>query len=152
MNNRLQSSLNYQKLKISFKFFNLIALCGWVVLIGLPFWEAGSTFVVYVAVSSLALIYGYLLYLSFKEKSIAGEDRPGFLSLRGVVALFQNPTAALAAWVHILAFDLMVGVYIQQEGSQLDISHWLLIPCYILTLIFGPFGLLLFLIISNFVV
>ena len=54
-------------------------------------------------------------------------------------------TAALAAWVHILAFDLMVGLYIRHEGAIAGISHWALLPCYVLTLMFGPLGLLAFL-------
>lgn len=151
MENKLTSSPNYKILKTSFKLFTFVALCGWVTLVGLPFWGGGPKFVVFIIVSLLAIIYGYLLYLSFKEKPVPGGDRPGFFTLRGVIALFQNPTAIIAAWVHILAFDLMVAVYIQQEGSRLEISHWLLIPCYILTLVFGPLGLLLFFILIWFV-
>ncbi len=148
MKETLDSLPNYQKLKTLFKVFNAIALCGWVTIIGLPFWDDGSKFVAFVVVSLLALIYAYLLYSSFKVKPVRGSDRPSFFNLRGVVALFQNPVAILAAWVHILAFDLMAAVYIQQEGTLLEISHWLLIPCYLLTLMFGPLGLLLFFIIS----
>ena len=39
-------------------------------------------------------------------------------TLRGVLALFSNPKAVLAAWIHILAFDLMVGLHIQQQGAS----------------------------------
>nr|WP_296125945.1 abscisic acid-deficient protein Aba4 family protein [Pseudomonas sp. Ga0074129] len=68
-----------------------------------------------------------------------------FFSLGGVLSLLRQPTAALAAWVHILAFDLMVGLYIRHEGAIAGISHWALLPCYVLTLMFGPLGLLTFL-------
>jgi Mg2+/Co2+ transporter CorB len=151
LNNKLASLPNYQTLKTLFKLFNGIALLGWATIIGMPFWEDGSTFVAYVVVSLLALIYAYLLYSSFKVKPESGADRPSFFNIRGVIALFQNPVAILVAWVHILAFDLMAAVYIQQEGSLLDMSHWLLIPCYLLTLMFGPLGLLLFFAMSLFV-
>lgn len=53
--------------------------------------------------------------------------------------------ATLAAWVHILAFDLMVDLYIRNESALAGISHWLLLPCYVLTLMLGPLGLLAFL-------
>jgi hypothetical protein len=53
--------------------------------------------------------------------------------------------ATLAAWVHILAFDLMMGLCICNEGALVGISHWAPLPCCVLTLIFGPLGLLTFL-------
>ncbi|MNG35006.1 hypothetical protein D3C84_1216460 [compost metagenome] len=49
--------------------------------------------------------------------------------------------------MHILAFDLMVGLYIRHEGALAGISHWALLPCYLLTLMFGPLGLLAFLLL-----
>lgn len=39
----------------------------------------------------------------------------------------------------------MVGLYIRHEGAIAGISHWALLPCYVLTLMFGPLGLLAFL-------
>ncbi len=152
MKGQLKALPNYQQLKFLFLLFNVVAISGWVVIIGFPFWGWGSSFVVTVVVGLLAIIYGYLLLLSFKQKPTPGGDRPGFFNMRGVVALFQNPVSILAAWVHILAFDLMAAIYIQQQGNQIGISHWLLIPCYLLTMMFGPLGLLLFLAIQWFVV
>jgi hypothetical protein len=152
MKHKIEALPNYQKLKTIFKLFNYIALSGWAILIGLPFWSDGTTFVVFVVVSLLAIIYAYLLYSAFQDKPAPGGDRPSFFNIRGVIALFQNPINILAVWVHILAFDLMAAVYIQQQGSLLGISHWLLIPCYLLTLMFGPLGLLLFFVISGFVI
>lgn len=151
MSTDLRASPHFQTLKTSFKVFSAVALVGWLPIFFLPFWEAGPTFVVSVSVTLLAVIYGFLLKLSFSEKGPTGGDKPGFFNLRGVIALFQKPTAILAAWVHILAFDLMAAVYIQQEGTQLGMSHWILLPCYFLTLMFGPLGLLLFVILRFFV-
>lgn len=72
------------------------------------------------------------------------------MNLEGVVNLLKNPRGVLIGWVHYLAFDLMVGLYIKSEATQLEIPHLLQIPCFILTLLYGPFGLLLFFIIKLF--
>ena len=52
-----------------------------------------------------------------QQPAAAETGKPGFFTLRGVLALFSNPKAVLAAWIHILAFDLMVGLHIQQQGA-----------------------------------
>jgi hypothetical protein len=101
--------------------------------------------VVAVVVVLLAVIYGWVLFAAMRQRPEPGSGKPGFFTLGGVLALLRNPTAALAAWIHILAFDLMVGVYIRHEGALAGISHWVLLPCYALTLMFGPLGLLAFL-------
>ena len=85
------------------------------------------------------------------ESTSRGErsmGKPGFFTLRGVLALFSNPKAVLAAWIHILAFDLLAGLYIQQQGAAQGIGHLWLVPCYLLAMMFGPLGLLLFLAIG----
>ncbi|MES2819883.1 MAG: abscisic acid-deficient protein Aba4 family protein [Pseudomonadota bacterium] len=134
-------------LRLCFTLSTLTALLGWLMLVGLPFWAWTDEWVLGLVVVLLALIYGYLLQAAMRQKPQPGDGRPGFFTLKGVLALFRNPTAALAGWVHILAFDLMVGLYIRSEGALLGLSHWALLPCYLLTLMFGPLGLLLFLVI-----
>lgn len=114
-------------------------------LAGLPFWPYTDELVLGLAVTLLALIYSWLLFAAVRQRPEPGSGRPGFFSLGGVLALLRQPSAALAAWVHILAFDLMVGLYIRSEGASAGIGHWVLVACYALTLMFGPLGLLAFL-------
>lgn len=133
------------ELNTSFKLATYTALAGWVALIGLPSWGQGHQFVLFIVVVLLGSLYGYVLQNAMKLKSDPGADKPSFFTLRGVIALFQKPESIVAAWIHILAFDLMVALYIRSEGTSLEISHWALIPCYLLTMMFGPLGLLLFL-------
>ena len=59
--------------------------------------------------------------------------------------LFTSPRAVLAGWVHYLAFDLMVGWFIVSNAAKHGLNRYLLIPCLLLTFIFGPMGLLLYL-------
>jgi hypothetical protein len=132
-------------LKPLFQAASLIALIGWLLLMTLPGWAHTAEVVVAVVVVLLAVIYGWVLFAALRQRPEPGSGKPGFFTLGGVLALLRNPTAALAAWIHILAFDLMVGVYIRHEGALAGISHWALLPCYVLTLMFGPLGLLAFL-------
>lgn len=132
-------------LKPLFKLTSLIALGGWLVLVCLPTWPYTDELVLGLSVVVLALLYSWLLFFAMRQRPEPGTGKPGFFSLGGVLSLLRQPTAALAAWVHILAFDLMVGLYIRDEGAIAGISHWALLPCYALTLMFGPLGLLVFL-------
>lgn len=69
----------------------------------------------------------------------------GYSSLSAVHALFQHPGLLTAGWLHYLAFDLFVGTWIAREGERAGIAPVLLIPCFALTFLFGPVGLLAFL-------
>ncbi len=132
-------------LKPLFKLTSLLALSGWLMLVWLPFWPYTDELVLGLSVVLLAIVYSWLLFVAMRQRPEPGSGKPGLFSLGGVLSLLRQPTAALAAWIHILAFDLMVGLYIRHEGAIAGISHWALLPCYVLTLMFGPLGLLAFL-------
>ncbi|SIQ18181.1 abscisic acid-deficient protein Aba4 family protein [Aquipseudomonas alcaligenes] len=131
-----------------FQLASLAALGGWGVLILLPTWSQGPRLVLGVAVVLLCVLYGVSLFQALTSRGERSMGKPGFFTLRGVLALFSNPKAVLAAWIHILAFDLMVGLYIQQQGAAQSIGHLWLVPCYLMAMMFGPLGLLLFLGVS----
>jgi hypothetical protein len=71
----------------------------------------------------------------------------GFDSLTSVRALFDAPGALAAGWIHYLAFDLFVGTWIARRAGQLGIAHWLVLPTLALTFLFGPAGLLAFMLL-----
>ena len=139
------SALSQKRL---FQLASLAALGGWSVLILLPTWSHGPRLVLGVAVVLLCVLYGVSLFQALTSRGERSIGKPGFFTLRGVLALFSNPKAVLAAWIHILAFDLMVGLYIQQQGAAQGIGHLWLVPCYLMAMMFGPLGLLLFLGVS----
>ncbi len=139
------SALSQKRL---FQLASLAALGGWSVLILLPTWSQGPRLVLGVSVVLLCVLYGVSLFQALTSRGERSMGKPGFFTLRGVLALFSNPKAVLAAWIHILAFDLMVGLYIQQQGAAQGIGHLWLVPCYLMAMMFGPLGLLLFLGVS----
>jgi hypothetical protein len=52
--------------------------------------------------------------------------------------------AALAGWVHYLAFDLLIGSWIAREADKLGLSRVIQAPILLATFMFGPLGYLLF--------
>ena len=125
-----------------FRLCNAIALIGWILLIALPMWHDSDKLIIGIIVTLFAIIYTY-----YVATNITAIDMKSFSSLKGVTALFTNPLAVLIGWVHYLAFDLMVGIWIKRNSLKYGINHWLIIPCLLLTFMFGPIGLLIYLLI-----
>ena len=133
-----------------FKITSLLAILGWVILVFLPNWTMADTVIKSGIVVILSLFYVYILFI---HKNIVGEKYPkgSFADLVGVINLFKNPKSVLGGWVHYLAFDLMIGLYIKNQASAIGMSHWLQIPCFLLAFMFGPAGYLLFFILQLFI-
>ena len=64
----------------------------------------------------------------------------GFSSLPDVALLFSNPWLLLAGWTHYLAFDLLIGSWETKDARERGVPHLLVVPCLILTFLFGPAG------------
>ena len=76
-----------------------------------------------------------------------GVEGGGFGSIEQVRALFANDSALAAGWLHYLAFDLFVGAWIVRDGLESGVPRLLVLPCLPLTFLFGPAGLLLYLVL-----
>jgi Mn2+/Fe2+ NRAMP family transporter len=128
-----------------FKLANGLAVIGWILLIVLPRYRS-DRWIIGIMVTLLAIAYTYLVFDSFRP-----DDLKSFRSLQGVMVLFQQPKVVLAGWIHYLAFDLMVGCWIKNNARKLQINHWYIVPCLLLTFLLGPLGLLLYLVIRTLV-
>ena len=73
-----------------------------------------------------------------------GQGEGGFGSLDDVAALFDDRKSLLAGWIHYLAFDLVVGAWEARDAERLGLARWVLVPCLVLTFLFGPAGWLLY--------
>jgi Domain of unknown function (DUF4281) len=137
-------------LSLLFKIATYVAFFGWVLLLFLPNWEYTNFAVKNIITILLSVLYVYLIFF---RKNIPDVKYPkgGFATLAGVMNLFTNPKGVLAGWVHYLAFDLLVGLYIKSEATTIGMSHWWQIPCFLLAFMFGPAGYLLFFMLSFFV-
>jgi hypothetical protein len=116
-----------------------IAMVAWLLLVFVPRLRWTSTIVPVVVPSLLSVIYIVLVASSLPW------SEGGFSSLAGVSALFENRWALLAGWTHYLAFDLFIGGWELRDAQQRGIRHLLVVPALMLTFLFGPAGLLLYL-------
>jgi len=126
---------------IVFSFSNSFVLIGWILLLLFPNWKYTSTLVLNAVILILTLIYGTLILTTIQDF-----DLNSFSSLLNVKELFQNDMALTAGWIHYLAFDLFVGLYIVNKGKELGFTRWQYTLCLPFTFMFGPIGLLIFLI------
>lgn len=122
-----------------FSLLNLVALVAWIPLLLLPRARWANTVVPMVVPALLAVVYVALLATSMPGSG------GGFSSLGDVQALFANPRALLAGWVHYLAFDLFIGGWEVRDARRRGIPHLLVVPALVLTFMLGPGGLLLYL-------
>lgn len=122
-----------------FQLANPLALMGWVALLASPLAPRAAQMVAAAAIPLLLSLAYAGLVLAFWW-----EAPGGFGSLAEVQALFTHPQIALAGWLHYLAFDLFVGAWEVRTARAEGIPHWAVIPCLVLTFLFGPAGLLAF--------
>jgi hypothetical protein len=63
--------------------------------------------------------------------------------------LFTDHWLVLAGWVHYLAFDLFIGSWQVRDARRNRVPFLLVLPCLLLTFLFGPIGLLLYLFLAG---
>jgi hypothetical protein len=126
-----------------FSICSMLVLPGWVLLVFLPRWSWTQRIAAGVVPLVLAIAYLVLIVTNFRK------SQGGFGSLQQVSQLFQNPYNLLAGWVHYLAFDLFTGAWEVRDAARLRIAHALVIPCLVLTFLFGPIGLLTWFLIRS---
>jgi hypothetical protein len=128
-----------------------VALLGWIALICAPLrpnagaggfgriaawaerWVAGIT-----VPALFSIAYAALMMTNWAEAP------GGYGTLEEVMLLFSVPAFALAGWLHYLAFDLLVGGWIVRVARREGVSRLLVVPCLLLTFLFGPVGYILF--------
>lgn len=122
-----------------FSIAGLIAMVGWLCLLVSPLipksadWIAGM-------VLPIILSFGYVILLVIPSSDSAG----GFGTLADVMVLFSYEQAALAGWIHFLAFDLFIGAWVCRKARSEGVSFWLVAPCLPVVFLFGPAGLVAF--------
>lgn len=118
-----------------FSLANPLALLAWLALIIFPRRKLVTDIVIGVAVPALfASVYVAILVAKW------GTSAGGFSSLQAVSTLFANPWLLLAGWIHYLAFDLLIGRWEVLDAREHAIPHLAVVPCLLLTFMFGPAG------------
>ncbi|MFD2588829.1 ABA4-like family protein [Croceitalea marina] len=128
-----------------FSVTNLAAMPMWLLMIFLPKWKV-TRFLIDYKIIPLTLALVYAIYIFIAIKAGGGMD---FGSLASVMQLFTAENAVLAGWVHYLAFDLLVGMWMLDQNKTLKIHQLLIAPCLLGTFMLGPIGFLAFMIIKT---
>ncbi len=123
-----------------FRAANLAVLPFWALLVFAPRWRWTQRLVHGpVVVLLLAPLYAFMLF-GYGPSPEGG----GFSSLYQVMILFSVPHVTLGGWIHYLIFDLFIGAWEVRDSQRLGIHHLYVVPCLFFTLMVGPIGLLLY--------
>lgn len=129
-----------------FSFVNMLVLPGWALLILLPRWK----YTLGLISSGLIPLILAITYVSlFAMRASLMPEGGGFGSLDALMILFTDPYLVTVGWIHYLAFDLFVGCWEVNDARKQGISHWLVIPCLLLTFLLGPTGLAVYFLIRT---
>ena len=138
-----------------FSLTNGIAMFGWLLLAALPRRPLVTTTVLYLGVALLCLTYAVMFALLFSasvDPGLVAGAKPADLSdysIPGIRALFQSDGGIVLGWTHYLAFDLFVGLWIAKDADAKGFSRITQLPILFATLMAGPIGLLLWLMIRE---
>lgn len=130
-------------LETLFKAANFAVIPFWLLLLVAPRWRWTQRLVHGpVVLLLLTPMYAYLLF-----GYAPAPQGTSVASLYGVMLAFSAPNLVLAGWLHTLVFDLFVGAWESRDAARREIPHWLVAPCLVATLMVGPVGLLLYVLV-----
>lgn len=78
--------------------------------------------------------------------SVADVD---FTSIQGVQAFFASDAGATIGWIHYLAFDLFVGLWIARDADDKGFARWVQAPILLATFMAGPLGLIIWILLRE---
>jgi hypothetical protein len=142
MNDQLLYGLTPEQV---FRISSQCVLPGWLLLITFPRW-IGTKWLVHNGIipALLAAIYLAIIIPVVRQGGLQLAD---FGSLAGVEKLFSQHWVVVAGWIHYCAFDLWTGAWETRDAGRQGIPHVLVLPCLGLTFLFGPVGLLAYLVL-----
>ena len=136
----------------AFGIANLLAMIMWAALILLPRKPALLAAILYLGVGLLCFAYaiGLVGILTGAFDPIGPEgSETSFTTIEGVRAIFASDGGVTIGWIHYLAFDLFVGLWIARDADAKGFSRIIQAPVLLLTFMAGPFGLFLWLLIRE---
>lgn len=134
---------------------NAVAFAGWAALALLPRRPAVHSLILYAGVGILCLAYLAMFVSLFgglvDPARVAGASAPDLTeyTIAGLRALFMSDGGIVLGWTHYLAFDLFVGLWISRDADAKGFSRLAQLPVLFLTLMAGPIGLLVWLLVRE---
>ena len=137
---------------IAFSAANILALVMWAALILLPRWPALMAAALYLGVGLLCGAYaiGLIGILTGTIDQVGGTGASmDFGSIEGVRAIFASDGGVTIGWIHYLAFDLFVGIWIARDADAKGFSRIVQAPILLATFMAGPLGLFIWLLLRE---
>ncbi|MEH6714704.1 ABA4-like family protein [Parasphingorhabdus flavimaris] len=131
-----------------FTITNNYALLMWLILAFAPRRTPIMTAIFYGGVGLLAGAYAVIVIPMMTGMIDGGSGGiPDFSTLAGVQQLLSSPGGATIGWIHYLAFDLFVGLWVARNADKYGFARWLQVPILFFVLMLGPLGLVLYLLL-----
>ncbi|MEO9636253.1 MAG: ABA4-like family protein [Parasphingorhabdus sp.] len=125
---------------------NIYAMVMWLILLFAPRKPPFITGLFYGGVGLLAASYaGIMIPLMAGLIDSGAGAAMDFSSLAGVQQTLSSPGGATIGWIHYLAFDLFVGIWVARNADKYGFARWIQVPILLFTFILGPIGLVLYL-------
>jgi hypothetical protein len=129
--------------ELAYSAYTLVVSLFWLLLIVAPRW-----------VWTDRIVHSVLVPLAIGAWTIAlGVSGPappegaGMGSLQAVMLLIGGDHATLTLWTLVMGWDLLAGAWLARDARRRGIHHAWVIPCLILTFMFGIVGLVLYLLL-----
>lgn len=126
---------------------NGLAILAWIVLILLPRKPLALSAIMYCGVGLLCCVYtaSMISTMAGWADPVGPSGGVDFTTIEGVRAVFGSDGGVTIGWVHYLAFDLFVGLWIARDADAKQFSRILQAPILLATFLAGPVGLLIWL-------
>ena len=134
---------------------NVIALGAWLLIAAGPRGPKTMALVLYLGVGLLCFAYASMVVGLhggwFEPNRLPGTPPPNLLdyNIAGLRNLFMSDGGIVLGWTHYLAFDLFVGQWIARDADNKGFSRLVQLPVLFLTLMVGPVGLFVWLIVRE---
>ena len=129
-----------------FSLSNGLATIGWALLLFTPNWHVTRKLLFSLLIPGLLCLVYLFAVLSFP--GVSGMD---FSALDSLATMFSQREVVLIGWIHYLAFDLFVGLWISANARKHGIKHLYIVVPLIFTFVLGPIGLIAYLVLRGIV-
>ena len=131
---------------VLYMLINALVVPAWLLLLLGPGWRT-TQLVVHSGIYPLAYGALYTVCLIAALFFGQGSSEGGMTTVDGITALFSHPNGVIVGWTHYLVFDLFVGAWIGRDAGRRGLSHMAVVPCLFATFLFGPVGLMAYMLV-----
>jgi hypothetical protein len=126
-----------------------VARLGWLILVVAlfcpPWRQHALPAAQFVFPAILCLMYIWMVWEG--RSGFKNHGLKTFFNLDFIGELYTNKCALNASWLHFLALDLFAGGWMVRDGLALGMPIWLIFLCLPFTLMLGPVGVLLYIVL-----